>query len=772
MEDINNDMAEKIKCNKIKHVQILEEHLNLVNDSNIDVDKLDCISIAEMTDTGLFSCVRGAKIISDDLWYLDKEKTKPRITSNHLIDSNSDSSDVYYGILDYDPDNAYKYNVIFYINEGEKLSNLLTQLPHGLVDKKATGIGATTLEIKSKRNSIIVVPTRKLARQKVDKENKEQGKEACLYFGSKETISTTEEELNDYLDNAEIEYKKILVVADSLWRVIKYIKKRIGENVYRDYFLMVDEIDTLQSDGYYRESLENVIDYYLKFKIQRRCMVSATVSGFSNPALKTEQEKCLTTIQYYEDIPQKEIKIIHTYNIHMAVRQEITKILSATPDDKILIAYNSITSINEVIKCLEEKTQENCGILCSPTSKDDAGNYYTEITEHDTLERQIVFMTCAYFAGIDIADKCHLITVSDTAFSYTVLPINRITQIHGRCRNGILSDTIIHNSKDYDMMRFNNIEEYKKHLFYKADMVIEFLEAAKPIKERDKFLKDFFAKIEDNVIEKATEILYDNKKDTYTLTRKNAIDKNDIQRAYFNIDTLCERVIAYSTLYSHKKGLYDELVKLYGDDKVEFEDRYLEILEDQKENRKKIKEDRKQKLTDKLKEVKNELLGANESGELEKILKQKIRNSKRNELEFYRSIQKFYLYIDFEPLIDILIDACLDKRTHRNMNNAIAFWILDDNHFFKADILRTFKVNEKYSSETINKELETIFKHNCIKPIGAATEFLNCCLKTKHLKYEYIILETNPKDLPTPQKYILKDDDTDLNKLFIFINKE
>ena len=38
-------------------------------------------------------------------------------------------------------------------------------------------------------------------------------------------------------------YKKLLVVADSLGRLLKLIK----EENYKDYFLMIDEIDVLQS---------------------------------------------------------------------------------------------------------------------------------------------------------------------------------------------------------------------------------------------------------------------------------------------------------------------------------------------------------------------------------------------------------------------------------------------------------------------------------------------------------------------------------------------
>ncbi|MDC2307980.1 hypothetical protein, partial [Bacteroides stercoris] len=41
---------------------------------------------------------------------------------------------------------------------------------------------------------------------------------------------------------------------------------RIAETLtYKDYFLMVDEIDVLQTDNNFRPQLENVIDYYFMF---------------------------------------------------------------------------------------------------------------------------------------------------------------------------------------------------------------------------------------------------------------------------------------------------------------------------------------------------------------------------------------------------------------------------------------------------------------------------------------------------------------------------
>ena len=52
------------------------------------------------------------------------------------------------------------------------LSNHFNQLPYGLIDKSITGLGATTLEMKAKRNSIIVTPTKNLAYSKYSKDPK------------------------------------------------------------------------------------------------------------------------------------------------------------------------------------------------------------------------------------------------------------------------------------------------------------------------------------------------------------------------------------------------------------------------------------------------------------------------------------------------------------------------------------------------------------------------------------------------------------------------
>ena len=151
------------------------------------------------------------------------------------------------------------------------LSSYIQKMPHGIVDKQIAGIGATTLEINSKRNSIIVVPTKILAYSKHIKH-----KDKTLYVGgriSRDRIATSDKEITDYLTDKEIANKKFLVVADSLSRLLEII----GKEQYKDYFLMIDEVDMIQSESNYRPKLESLIDYYFQFPPKNRCLVTATM---------------------------------------------------------------------------------------------------------------------------------------------------------------------------------------------------------------------------------------------------------------------------------------------------------------------------------------------------------------------------------------------------------------------------------------------------------------------------------------------------------------
>ena len=90
------------------------------------------------------------------------------------------------------------------------------------------------------------------------------GRNSYLYVGGgfgdiKQSPSS--KAINKYLSNKTIRYKKILVVADSLRKVMEKIEPRL-----RDWYIMVDEIDSYQSDSTYRNrALGWVMDYFFKF---------------------------------------------------------------------------------------------------------------------------------------------------------------------------------------------------------------------------------------------------------------------------------------------------------------------------------------------------------------------------------------------------------------------------------------------------------------------------------------------------------------------------
>lgn len=83
------------------------------------------------------------------------------------------------------------------------LSFYIDKMPHGIVNKQIPGVGATTLEINSNRNSIIVLPTKALAFSKCKKHPK------TLYIGSEikdEKERTTDQEIIEYLQPIITQY--------------------------------------------------------------------------------------------------------------------------------------------------------------------------------------------------------------------------------------------------------------------------------------------------------------------------------------------------------------------------------------------------------------------------------------------------------------------------------------------------------------------------------------------------------------------------------------
>ena len=319
-----------------------------------------------------------------------------------------------------------------------RLSDVLYFHPSGFLYKEETGIGATTLELKSKRDSIIVEPIKITASSKANQIG-------ALYVGSPTKYhpkKATEKDIINFVNDASKVNKKIVVVADSLRRLIK----AIGENVYEKFFLLIDEVDSFQLDSTYRKSMEMCLDVYKKFNPENRAMVSATRIDFTDPELTKEP-----IIYVLYDVPTiRNINVITTYihTIKAIAVEEIAKQLEQYPNDKILVAYNSVSNCFDIAthlvkeKHIEEK---DIAILSSSSSKDRVKPYFKEL-DNDILPCKLNFVTSAYFTGFDINEKIHLISLSGNRTNYHALSDRRLKQIAGRSRLGLLSETIIHDT--------------------------------------------------------------------------------------------------------------------------------------------------------------------------------------------------------------------------------------------------------------------------------------------------------------------------------------
>lgn len=574
------------------------------------------------------------------------------------------------------------------IEQGKKIGEVMDRIPFGILNKTITGLGATTLEIMNQeRNSIIVVPTKSLAYNKCVSTNAKIGENYALYIGSpikNITSNVTENKISAYMNTITDKRKKFLVVADSLPKLISTLEKQ-GIDVYNDFFLMVDEIDTLQADSVFRPKLEIVIDYYFKFNRRKRAAVSATLRSFSNPQLKNEAY--VTTI--WENKPSRNITLIHTNYVDDIAVDIIKKILEQKADDKILIAYNSLDGIANLILSLGESYKDKCGILCSERNQDKVREYLEEtdnvINDNGELQKQIVLMTCAYFAGIDITDKCHLITISSRIQPYTYLSVNRMTQIAGRCRNGNLSETILYDTPTtFHSSEFATKESYEEYLIKRAQTYATFLNTTRNAAIEDPDLEPLVAFI-DSFIDYQTNVKMSNNYSAKTV-RQNYISKEFIP-AYFNIDAILEKWELVHSLYTNKDNLYNELAL---GNNVTQSFRYINKEEHDSTNinqiKKKNKEKREQEIEQAITDLSNNTI-------TEQEVEFRCQHGDRTVGNFYKAYKRLQSYIPKERLLRDLKVNYNDQRKLRNYINSAIFWALDEKHSFKLRVLAEFKYN-------------------------------------------------------------------------------
>lgn len=574
----------------------------------------------------------------------------------------------------------------FIIPDGEYLGAIFNRMPYGRIDKQVPGIGATTLELESERNSIIVVPTQYLAYTK-------SITSSAFYVGG-DIIGTIDSpkknEIVNFLNDNTIDHKKIIVVADSLGRVIREIEENLDH-----WFIMLDEIDSFQEQSSFRERLEQAIDYYLLFESTRRCMVSATLKEFSNERLSDE---ILLAINYPE--PRiREISIINTDNILQALYHRIFLRVNGIfkNDEKIVVAFNSVDDSHYYIDKLPEHLREVSKLLCSKSSEHKAGEYYGELTK-GVLPGKINFITSTYFTGIDFYDSYHLIYVSTIKKPYTLLSADKTYQIYGRSRDfsdengksnkGVLSETLIHNAdgKVPNKLIFKEsqlIEKAKKRL--KASVAVEAI-----------FKDD----------EEELEILMGLQRDIIRSTRHLDINllrvnkDNSVDISYFNIDSIIENQIIRKNIYETPLTVVKHFKKV--GHKITF----ITMPNPSTENdypKKSLKVGKG--VNEKRLEAFTNIIN---NGNIDILLD----NSTGEESTFYRFYKRLSKLIESSKLNDLLekiTKQSFNSKTLRNFERSVKFVSLKEDRIFKKLIKTNFKIGEEYTKDEIFEKMKAIY---------------------------------------------------------------
>ena len=318
------------------------------------------------------------------------------------------------------------------LNKDQYLSDVIRQIPtNSIISKRIPGCGATTLELNTYRNSIILVPNVPVINSKCQKYKN------LLGVYEKVTVG----EIAQYLHEHKL--YKIMTTPESFPKVKKACEL-CDLNIYTDFFLLDDECHQLIKDVDYRADIVLPMDDFFQF--EHKGLVSATPIKFSDPRFKDFKTIEISAEYDY----QQKIQVVHTYSIARTVREY----LENHKNNKVCIFFNSVDDIYSIMK--QFGMLNNATVYCAPKSRTklksehDFTNAYN-VWSAKTM-KQYNFFTGRFYTAFDLEldYKPDLLMITDPHLSpYTMLDVDTdCIQICGRFRNGISSATHIYRTDE------------------------------------------------------------------------------------------------------------------------------------------------------------------------------------------------------------------------------------------------------------------------------------------------------------------------------------
>lgn len=630
--------------------------------------------------------------------------------------------------------------------DGTFLSQVIQELPAGIINKSETGIGATSCEMQASRCSIIVEPVKATASAKA-------GNRGVLYFGSrtkKHKGDITKAQIQAFLNNTATIDKKIFVVANSLGKLKSYMTPE----QFKTYFLTIDECDKLQLDVNYRSVMEGVMNIYKQHPKELRCLVTATPIKFNDPELKDEPY----TVFKYEHSKKRTINLVETPSPLKTAAEEILRISKSNPTEKVVVAFNNVSKLHDLAKTLEDNgiPKKDISIMCGEGSKKNASGYFNSL-DGDKLPSKYVLKTSAYYTGYDLNEKYHLYTVVDSSDYLNTLSDDEIKQIAGRARKGLLSENVLH-KRAKDPVTHNLIT--LKELEDAADAQLTALNCIESALGSNKLLKDNMKTVMTLMGDLKT--IYG-----YNLLKQ---ERGVYVKSYLSIDAILHINQVNTSIYNLKDGLHKALTKA-GHSVTTSASSPSIALKDTGIAQESYKEEMKQAmrvLKDTLRFPKK--LGTHTIGDV--IAEPFVRTAKPKQQLVYNTYNDLRKFVESKYLIEHL-EKLVTRPTQHGLNtfyDRARFAVISNASTYKKVLSTTIEVGKEYDRADLLERIKRVAKEFGSKAAGKKSDTYLMKQLGLMVEYErkgknkdkYLIKGYNPDNIPliaTDSEYLTEDED-------------
>jgi len=317
----------------------------------------------------------------------------------------------------------------FILPDGDYLDDHLDFIPENkVIYKTLTGCGATHLELNSNRNSILIEPYIPVIK----------GKASSKVFPVHGGVHATKvvEHFQKYKGNFKF------VSTPEGHKTIKEAAATCGVDLYKDFFLLVDECEKLIQDVNFRPKIISVMEDF--FKYDNRSFISATPIQPSDPRFTDYG------FRNYYIVPELKRDIKLHLRITNNLGTSIIDHFKHNRNNRHIIFLNSTERIASVIKLM--KIENEAQVFCAVDSAEKLNIAGIANAQEDfDAERMMKynFFTSRFFTAFDmiLKYKPSVLIVSDVKkISHSAVdPSTDVIQIIGRARNGVTDITHITN---------------------------------------------------------------------------------------------------------------------------------------------------------------------------------------------------------------------------------------------------------------------------------------------------------------------------------------